>query len=128
MGLGALTRVPLRPSCEDCRRRCRGSGVKVLITGGAGFIGSTVASKCVDAGIDVVILDNLLTGRAEFAHRFPFYCGDIADEKLLDKVFADNSDIDATVHCAALIVVRSEESRVGKECVGTCRSRWWPSN
>ncbi|KLN70651.1 UDP-glucose 4-epimerase, partial [Rhodococcus erythropolis] len=79
--------------------------MKVLITGGAGFIGSTVASKCVDAGIDVVILDNLLTGRAEFAHRFPFYCGDIADEKLLDKVFADHSDIDATVHCAALIVV-----------------------
>lgn len=79
--------------------------MKVLITGGAGFIGSTVASKCVDAGIDVVILDNLLTGRAEFAHRFPFYCGDIADEKLLDKIFADHPDIDATVHCAALIVV-----------------------
>lgn len=79
--------------------------MKVLITGGAGFIGSTVASKCVDAGIDVVILDNLLTGRAEFAHRFPFYCGDIADEKLLDRIFADHPDIDATVHCAALIVV-----------------------
>ena len=79
--------------------------MKVLITGGAGFIGSTVASKCVDAGIDVVILDNLLTGRAEFAHRFPFYCGDIADEKLLDKIFTDHPDIGATVHCAALIVV-----------------------
>ncbi|GAA3185405.1 hypothetical protein GCM10020255_081730 [Rhodococcus baikonurensis] len=79
--------------------------MKVLITGGAGFIGSTVASKCVDAGMDVIVLDSLLTGRAEFAHRFPFYCGDIADEKLLDRIFADHPDIDATVHCAALIVV-----------------------
>ena len=41
--------------------------MKVLIAGGSGYIGSTVASACLDAGIDPVILDNLVTGRREFA-------------------------------------------------------------
>jgi UDP-glucose 4-epimerase len=79
--------------------------VKVLIAGGAGFIGSTVASACLDAGIVPVVLDNLSTGRAEFARGRPFYQGDIADGPLLDKIFADHPDIDAAVHAAAAIVV-----------------------
>ena len=57
----------------------RGGSVKVLITGGAGYIGSTVASACLDAGITPVILDSLVTGRREFAAAAPFYEGDIAD-------------------------------------------------
>jgi UDP-glucose 4-epimerase len=79
--------------------------VKVLITGGAGYIGSTVASACVDAGITPVILDNLVTGRREFVHDRPFYEGDIGDGALIDKVFGEHPDIAAVVHCAALIVV-----------------------
>jgi UDP-glucose 4-epimerase len=79
--------------------------MKVLITGGAGFIGSTVASACLDAGITPVILDNLVTGRREFTEGRAFYEGDIADGELVDRVFADHPDISATVHCAALIVV-----------------------
>lgn len=79
--------------------------MKVLITGGAGYIGSTVASACLDAGITPVILDNLVTGRREFAGQREFYEGDIADGALLDKIFAEHPDIEATVHCAALIVV-----------------------
>jgi len=79
--------------------------VKVLITGGAGYSGSTVASACVDAGITPVILDNLATGRREFALDREYYEGDIADGALLDKVFGEHPDIDAVVHCAALIVV-----------------------
>ena len=43
--------------------------MKVLIAGGAGFIGSTVASACQDSGIEPVILDNLVTGRKEFTPR-----------------------------------------------------------
>jgi UDP-glucose 4-epimerase len=82
-----------------------GSGVKVLITGGAGYIGSTVASACIDADITPVILDNLSTGRREFTRGREFYEGDIADGALLDKVFAEHPDIEAVVHCAALIVV-----------------------
>jgi UDP-glucose 4-epimerase len=79
--------------------------VKVLITGGAGYIGSTIASACLDAGITPVIVDNLVTGRREFIGDRDFYEGDIADGALLDKIFAEHPDIEAVVHCAALIVV-----------------------
>jgi UDP-glucose 4-epimerase len=79
--------------------------VKVLITGGAGYIGSTVASACLDAGVTPLILDNLVTGRREFVAGRLFYEGDIADGVLVDKIFADHPDISAVVHCAALIVV-----------------------
>lgn len=96
--------------------------MKVLIAGGAGFIGSTVASACLDAGITPVILDNLSTGRAEFAGDRIFYRGDIADGALVDRIFAEHSDITAVVHAAALIVVpesveqplRYYEENVGK--------------
>ncbi|RLU99240.1 UDP-glucose 4-epimerase GalE [Streptomyces griseocarneus] len=79
--------------------------MKVLITGGAGFIGSTIASACADNGITPVILDNLVTGRREFAERYPFHEGGIADRDLIDRIFAEHLDIDAVIHCASLIVV-----------------------
>lgn len=78
------------------------AGAKVLITGGAGFIGSTVASACLDADLVPVILDNLSTGRREFTEGRIFYEGDIADAALLDRVFTAHPDIAAAVHCAAL--------------------------
>jgi UDP-glucose 4-epimerase len=79
--------------------------VKVLIAGGAGYIGGTIASACLDAGIEVVILDSLVTGRREFVTGREFYEGDIADGPLVDRVFAEHPDIYAVIHCAALIVV-----------------------
>lgn len=79
--------------------------MKVLITGGAGFIGSTVASACLDQQIEPVILDSLVTGRIEFTRGRIFYHGDIADAALVDRIFAEHPEIEATVHCAALIVV-----------------------
>ncbi len=79
--------------------------MKVLIAGGAGFIGSTVASACADAGIEPVILDSLVTGRREFTVGRTFYEGDIADGPLVDRIFAEHPDIDAAILCAALIVV-----------------------
>jgi UDP-glucose 4-epimerase len=79
--------------------------VKVLITGGAGYIGSTIASACLDAGIKPVILDNLVTGRREFTEDRVFYEGDIADGGLVDRIFNDHPDIYCVIHCAALIVV-----------------------
>lgn len=78
--------------------------MKVLITGGAGYIGSTVASACEDAGHDVVILDDFSTGRREFLGERASYEGDIADQALLDRIFTEHQ-IDAVVHCAAKIVV-----------------------
>ena len=79
--------------------------MKVLIAGGAGYIGSTIASACSDAGISPVILDSLVTGRREFTAGRVFYEGDIADGALIDRIFAEHPDIDAVIHCAALIVV-----------------------
>jgi len=79
--------------------------MKILIAGGAGFIGSTIALACADAGIAPVLLDNLVTGRAEFAKGFDFYEGDIADGALIDKIFTEHPDIEAAIHAAALVVV-----------------------
>jgi UDP-glucose 4-epimerase len=79
--------------------------MKVLITGGAGFIGSTIASACLDNGITPVILDNLATGRREFTEDREFYHGDIADGDLIDRIFGDHPEIGTVIHCAALIVV-----------------------
>ncbi|NNC12959.1 UDP-glucose 4-epimerase GalE [Planctomonas sp. JC2975] len=79
--------------------------MKVLITGGAGFIGSTIASALLDAGHVPVILDSFVTGRREFVEGRIHYDGDIADATLIRNVFAEHPDIDAVVHCAALIVV-----------------------
>lgn len=78
--------------------------MKVLITGGAGYIGSTVASACEDAGHSVVILDDFSTGRREFIGDRPLYEGDVADRDLLDRLFTEQG-IDAVVHCAAKIIV-----------------------
>ena len=79
--------------------------MKVLIAGGAGYIGSTIAYACSDAGISPVILDSLVTGRREFAAGHAFYQGDIADGRLIDRIFAEHPGIGAVIHCAALIVV-----------------------
>ncbi|HEY3957165.1 MAG TPA: NAD-dependent epimerase/dehydratase family protein, partial [Streptosporangiaceae bacterium] len=79
--------------------------MKVMIAGGAGYIGSTIAYACSDAGISPVILDSLVTGRREFAAGHAFYQGDIADGALIDRIFAEHPDIAAVIHCAALIVV-----------------------
>ncbi len=79
--------------------------MKVLITGGAGFIGSTIASCCDDNGITPVILDDYSTGLRAFAERFAHYEGDIADVALLNRIMDEHPDIEAVVHCAAKIIV-----------------------
>src|SRR5512146_3023480 len=79
--------------------------MKVLVTGGAGYIGSTICSALKDTGHTPIILDSLITGRIEFTRGHIFYQGDIADRALLERIFREHSDIEATIHCAALIVV-----------------------
>jgi UDP-glucose 4-epimerase len=79
--------------------------MKFLITGGAGYIGSTICSALEDHGHTPVILDSLVTGPAAFTHGRIFYQTDIADRSTLERIFEEHPDIQATVHCAALIVV-----------------------
>jgi UDP-glucose 4-epimerase len=79
--------------------------MKILVTGGAGFLGSTTAKALEQAGHTPVILDSLLTGPRVFVKDRAFYEGDIADRELLRRVVADHPDIEATIHMAARIVV-----------------------
>lgn len=79
--------------------------MKYLITGGAGYIGSTICSALEDAGHTPVILDSLITGRREFTAGRIFYQVDIADRLSLETILREHPDIQATIHCAALIVV-----------------------
>lgn len=79
--------------------------MKVLITGGAGFIGSTIASACEDNGITPIILDDFSRGLRSFAARHTYYEGDIADAQVLNRIFTDHPEIEDVIHCAAKIVV-----------------------
>lgn len=79
--------------------------MKVLVTGGAGYIGSTICSALIDRGHQPIILDSLITGRIEFTKERKFYQGDISDRRILDQIFRENPDIQQAIHCAALIVV-----------------------
>lgn len=85
--------------------------MKILITGGAGYIGSTICSALKDHGHTPIILDSLVTGREEFTQGHIFYKADIADQAAIKQVFTDHPDIAATIHCAALIVVPESVSR-----------------
>ena len=75
--------------------------MKILVLGGAGYIGSHTVSELVDAGEEVVIVDSLETGHIEAVNpAAKFYQGDIRDKKFIDSVF-DNEKIDAVIHFAA---------------------------
>lgn len=75
--------------------------MKILVLGGAGYIGSHTVYELIDAGEEVVIADNLETGHIEAVHpKAKFYKGDIRDRAFVDSIF-DNEKIDAVIHFAA---------------------------
>ncbi len=77
----------------------------VLVTGGAGYIGSHVIQELLDNGFPVVTIDNLSTGnRLHVPERAAFVHGDCGSPALLDGVF-NRYDIDAVMHFAGSIVV-----------------------
>lgn len=76
--------------------------MKVLVLGGAGYIGSHTVYELIENGAEVVIIDNLETGFAEAVHpEATFYQGDLRDRKFLDTVLGKEKDIDAVIHFAA---------------------------
>ena len=82
--------------------------MKVLVTGGAGFIGSHLVDRLVDEGYDVCILDNLSSGKLSNINgplkedKVEFVEGDIRDASVVDKALVG---VDVVVHLAALISV-----------------------
>ena len=86
--------------------------MKVLVTGGAGFIGSHTNVELLNVGYDVVVVDNLINSSKESLKRvekltgkkITFYEADLLDEKTLDDIFA-KEDINSVIHFAALKAV-----------------------
>ena len=77
----------------------------VLVTGGAGYIGSHAVLALLDAGRKVVVLDNLVTGFADAIDpRAAFVQGDVSDEELVARVIADHR-VHAILHFAGSVVV-----------------------
>ncbi|HYC87367.1 MAG TPA: GDP-mannose 4,6-dehydratase, partial [Chryseosolibacter sp.] len=83
---------------------------KVLVTGGAGYIGAHTAVELKQAGYEPVIVDNLsrsdetlLSGMQKIIGSKPnFYHGDCADKEFLQRVFSQEAPISAVLHFAAL--------------------------
>jgi len=86
----------------------------ILVTGGAGFIGSNLAESLVNQGYEVTVLDNLVAGSLENIktfqdkENFKLVKGDVADRDLVDKV---TQGVDAIFHLAARIHVDESRSK-----------------
>ena len=79
--------------------------MRILVLGGAGYIGSHTALELVKAGHDVIIADNLVTGyRSAVPETAKFYEGDIRNAAFLDELFSSEK-IDAVIHFAAFSLV-----------------------
>src|SRR5580765_613582 len=79
--------------------------MSILITGGAGYIGSHMAHHLVEAGEDIVVLDNLSTGvEKNLPRSIAFVRGDIADQALVSQLIGTHK-IDSVIHFAGSVVV-----------------------
>jgi UDP-glucose 4-epimerase len=80
-------------------------GITILVTGGAGYIGSHIVHELVDRGESVVVLDNLATGfRAAVPAAARLVVGDVGDCALVARVLSEHR-VQAIVHLAASSVV-----------------------
>ena len=98
--------------------------MRILVTGGAGYIGSHMALELLDAGEDVFVLDNLSTGfRWAVPDGATFIEGNVGDAALVSRVLKNN-DIDSIIHFAGSIVVpESVADPLGYYLNNTCNSR-----
>ncbi|AJR09015.1 UDP-glucose 4-epimerase GalE [Photobacterium gaetbulicola] len=86
--------------------------MKVLVTGGMGYIGSHTCVQMIDAGLEPIILDNLCNSKEAVLERVEtltgvtptFYHGDIRDREILDQIFSEH-DIRSVIHFAGLKAV-----------------------
>jgi UDP-glucose 4-epimerase len=99
---------------------------RILITGGAGYVGSHCAKALAAAGHQGVVFDNFVFGHREFVRWGPLIEGDVRDGAALDAVFSSHR-FDAVMHFAALASVRRITGREivapRKRAIADARSR-----
>ena len=86
--------------------------MKILVTGGAGYIGSHTSIQLLEAGYEIVIVDNLCNSSAEAVRRIAqlsgkdpvFYETDLRDEEAMEQIFSEHQ-FDAVIHFAGLKAV-----------------------
>ncbi len=92
--------------------------MKILVTGGTGYIGSHTCIELLENGYDAIVIDNLSNSKKEVVDKIEkitgkkviFYEGDVQDKKLLDKIFTENK-IDAVIHFAGYKAVGESVSK-----------------
>lgn len=86
--------------------------MKILVTGGAGYIGSHTVQALVEKGHEAVVLDNLVYGHRDFLDSLNcrYYIGDISDHALLRRIFAEHR-FDAVMHFSAFAYVGESVTR-----------------
>ncbi|MBQ7336367.1 MAG: UDP-glucose 4-epimerase GalE [Clostridia bacterium] len=95
--------------------------MSILITGGAGFIGSHTAVELLEAGYEIVVVDNYCNSSPKAIERikqitgkdFRMYEVDLCDKAALEQVFVENPDIDSAIHFAGLKAVGESVAKPG---------------
>lgn len=88
--------------------------MNILVTGGAGYIGSATAAKLIEEGHSVTVLDSLVTGHREAVPAgATFVCADLADQDAVEKTFVDGK-FEAIMHFAAFIEAGESMKDPGK--------------
>src|SRR6478735_10398756 len=85
-------------------RRQMSKGPSILVTGGAGYIGSHTVLQLVARGERVVVLDDLSTGFRQAVRDAPLVVGNVGDRKLIDQLLAEHG-VDTIIHFAAHTIV-----------------------
>src|SRR5690606_35350055 len=98
------TAIRLRMATDSLGRSIAGAGMKVLVCGGAGYIGSHMVRYLVARGHDVVVVDNLSTGHRGALGAAALVVGDLLDPASLKALFAAHR-FDAVMHFCALSLV-----------------------
>ncbi len=92
--------------------------MKIFVTGGTGYIGSHTCVELLNAGYEIVVIDNFSNSKPEVIEKikeitekdFKFYEGDVCDKELLKKIFTENN-IDAVIHFAGYKAVGESVSK-----------------
>ncbi|MBR1443831.1 MAG: UDP-glucose 4-epimerase GalE [Firmicutes bacterium] len=79
--------------------------MKVLVIGGAGYIGSMICYTLEDNGHTPIIFDSLVSGCSAYIKNRLFYKGDISNKEVIEKIFRENDDIEFVIQCAERSIV-----------------------